>query len=232
MTFREYFLAEAFIGELASKYDHLDIPGIQSWSHRMYELCIDWAILQDRAMNDKAVNLLFAEVKKYRNFAIQALRDLHELEYKQSQLKRYYSNEEASRETELTLIRLSKWLKEYLCVILFSRACGDVTQYDSEDNAIKRSVTDTIKDLRNFEYPFDYDEGDYVSKVFIELYDAKTLPQLLIAISKAKNAQHDGGNIMTDWGTGLFRGNEKAFEEISNLNHRKMDRELQQELHP
>lgn len=237
----EGMLTEAFIGELASKYATLDIPAIEAWANTMYNCCIDWALRASESdertakQYDISVKKLFVGVTKYRGFAIQALRDIHELEYKQSQLKKFYSNPEKLRETELTLTKLAKWLKEYLGVILFSRAAGDGINHDERGNGIKQDIQTVIKNFGHIAKGYSIDGKkklykNYITPIFIELYNSKTLPQMLIAISKAKNAEHDGGLIMTEWGTGLFFGNEKAFKEISNLNHRKMDQELQQEL--
>lgn len=236
MTFKDYFLCEAYIGELVSKYSSINQGAIESWSHKMYDYCISWAVKEyyDGKNNklykqyDKEMWILFKEVEKYRPFAIQALRDLHELEYKQSQLKKFYSKPEVLAQLNITLFKIAKWLKEYLSVVLFSRACGDSLEFDNDRNLISTNYNMDAVLKRISQSGRDYNE--YVVPVFIELYNAKSLSQMLIAISKAKNAEHDGGKIMTDWGTGLFRGNEKAFDEISNLNYRKLDRELQQEL--
>ncbi len=241
MTFKDYFLCESSIGELVSKYATINQTEIETWSHKMYDYCMDWAIVSSldddklRRQYERSTKILFKEVKKYRPFAIQALRDLHELEYKQSQLKKFYSKPEVLAQLDLTLLKLAKWLKEYLSVVLFSRSCVDGLERDENDNYIKTDVDTVIKNFGNIARGYSLDGKEklydnYITPIFVELYNARSLPQMLIAISKAKNAEHDGGDIMTEWGTGLFYGNEKAFAEISNLNYRKLDRELQQEL--
>lgn len=261
MTFSEYYklLPESFIGELASKYHTLDMTQLQRDYPTMMQYCIDWSIVEGisnktvRNRLETSTAKLFRWCAKYRPQAIQMLADLHELEYKQSQVKKFYSNPEALRVIDHTILKVAKWLQLYLNVVLFSRAAADGAYYLANTDAAHHLAKTAHEALDTR-----YERGDiptpneilnsagfkktstsatteprwdnYVTAVFVELYNAKTLPQLLIAISKAKNAEHDGGAIMTDWGTGLFYGNESAFAGIGNLNYRKLDRELQQEL--
>lgn len=234
-----YYIKESFIGELTSKYDDLDIPQMEIWQNKMFQASLYWGLGDEYGgpekedIYDKNIKILFKETAKYKPFALRALKDLHELEYKQAQIKKFYGNKvDILNELNNTLFKIAKWLQAYLNVVLFSRACGDGLTWDDKidghdiDKSLDLNLV--IQNLFKSKAPYE----NYVTQIFVELYKAKTLPELLIAISKAKNAEHDGGKIMTEWGTGLFRGNEKAFEEIGNLNYRQLDRELQQELNP
>jgi hypothetical protein len=234
-----YYIKESFISELANIYDDLNTSQMEIWQNRMFKASLYWALAgeygdrKNKNVYNQNTDLLFKEVAKYRPFAIQALKDLHELEYKQSQIKKFYGDKgNILNELNNTLSKIAKWLQIYLNVVLFSRACGDGLTWDDkiDGHNINKSLDLNLvmQNLAKNKEPY----KNYVTPIFLELYKAKTLPELLIAISKAKNAEHDGGLIMSEWGTGLFYGNEEAFKEIGNLNYRQLDRELQQELNP
>ena len=231
MNFKEYYLInESFIRELASKYDSLNQNEIDSWSKNLYQLIVNsWTKSQSGRSPGKILPTIFKELRSKRDLSISMLRDLHELEYKQSQLKLYYSNQDIANEANKTLFKIAKWLQTYFGTVLFNRAAGDgVTMEDAEADKTKNVayVTQEVKKMQD-NRPY----KNYITPIYLELVEAKTLPQILIAISKAKNAEHDGGNIFNEY---LFDGDEEhmkeVFDEISNLNYRKLDRELSQEL--
>lgn len=256
MKFKDYFLIESLLSELPVIAQRYNVAEAQAFEKEAQEAGMDMAKMlmefefglpeRDCKLNyDGRTKLL----KKLKSKALYALKLVHETEYKLSQVKKFYGNQDLSVEPHL--YRMCDYVRHWLLGVMSMRVAEDFGLMipDKERNTedpktaakilnmptatlfaeILKTLPEGAAHARKFKKKFSY------NIVYLELLQAKTLPKLLIAISKGLNAEHDRGALVTNSDEENLNSYEppisvQELESLSNLNYRKLDNELADEL--
>lgn len=257
MKFSEYFqLNETYLSELPSIASTYDVNKIQIFEIKIQDAGLDVAkmmIADDIGISYDPPVLSYVDrtnlINSLKHKVLKALVVIHEVEYKQSQIKKFYGGRNI--DVNPSLMRLCQYVKHYLLGVMFLRAAMDVRNHvlDSEVEQEKIVNTDNRKlvpvVIQNMKQQISKWEqtspglakskADNYDYAYLELSKAINLPQLLIAISKALNAVHDSGPLLFNDPDGdntlIYEPpfTKQDLDELSNLNYRYLDQELQDE---
>jgi hypothetical protein len=246
-----YFLSELSI--IAQKYD---IAEAQALERKLQDAGVDMAkeyLASDIGDQDYGAALDYHErtelINSLRDKVLQALIVIHETEYKLSQIKKYGGTVDLT-EINSALMKLAQYCKHYIMGVMSIRIAVDISVLNSDvinhkPGAVKKLMSTSAAtiwpDLINFLkkqalHSKKFKKTRAYDLVYLDMLNAKTLPEVLIAVSKGLNAVHDSGPLLQyDDGDDNVLTYQPPFTSkdlsmLSNLNYRKLDRELQQEL--
>jgi len=229
---------ERFISEIEIEAAKLDIPTIEQWELNLLSKSSGYFIpyleeLDKEQPNMDGTRLIRDAVQSWMNpmctKAYRHLIDMHELEYKISELNKFYNQPEAIQLANKALYHLANWLVIFMKAILNLRNLLDVLCYDENKGLeLKTLKTLCLKNANTIEAVHSNSGATSYGAALVELENARSLSEKLIAISKALNSEHDAGPLFGG-GFDLTAFTPTQYEYLSNLNYRKMQKEIQQE---